>query len=774
MKVNFKSILMLVLLVAGVILAVTFITDYYDEKNEPVYSEILELFDEDRVTSFVIDGNLNIKLQVLRPKLDENNAPIPGQYEIDNKTGKFITDTLEYELSDVSQRDEIYEIAREKMTSGAETNLEYYNATRPEGTPWYLAYLPYIIVILLFVGLWFFIMKQAPGGGGKMNSFSKSKAKVSFNEKDAVKFADVAGADEEKAELEEIVEFLKDPAKFVKLGARIPRGVLLVGPPGTGKTLLAKAVAGEAGVPFFSISGSDFVEMYVGVGASRVRDLFENARKTPASIIFIDEIDAVGRHRGAGLGGGHDEREQTLNQLLVEMDGFGTNSGVIVMAATNRPDILDPALLRPGRFDRRVTVNYPDIKGREAILKVHCRNKPLEESVDLRKIAQTTIGFTGAELANLMNEAALRAAKKNKALIGMVDIEESYMKLLLGPQKKNNVRTEKDNRLCAYHEAGHAVASYFCKNTDPIKHITIIPAGNAGGVTISVPTEDRMGASRNQMLDVIVRALGGRVAEEIVLDDISTGASGDIQQATAVARNMVTRYGMSAKLGTVLYGSEHSSDEVFLGRDFSSGKNYSEKTAAEIDDEIRTIIADCYEKCRTYLTENIDKLHFVAEFLLKNESMDDEQFKAAMEMEEPTIEAIEAILEEKKRKSEEENKTAHINNKKAAEEEKRRSEEEAKRRLEEMQKTGKFPVDDFFDSIFTVPVEEVRRDDNEEPDAQNESDTAKVEEDTDAVNVEEGSDSNKVEENIQSEEPSNDESNREENTSKEEKIDTDN
>ncbi len=706
MKFNFKNIFAIVFLIVAVIVGVTLISNSFDDENEPIYSDILDYFDKDIVTSFVIDGNLNLKLQVLRPKLDADGNDIPGQYETNSK-GEYITDTIEYPLADTSQRDEIYEIARQKNEAGmnAAGNKIEYNATRPEGTPWYLAYLPYIIVAVLFIGLWFFIMKQAPGGG-KMNSFSKSKAKLSTGDKDAVKFIDVAGADEEKAELEEVVEFLKDPAKFVKLGARIPRGVLLVGPPGTGKTLLAKAVAGEAGVPFFSISGSDFVEMYVGVGASRVRDLFDNARKHPASIIFIDEIDAVGRHRGAGLGGGHDEREQTLNQLLVEMDGFGTNSGVIVMAATNRPDILDPALLRPGRFDRRVTVNYPDIKGREAILKVHCRNKPLEESVDLGKIAQTTIGFTGAELANLMNEAALNAAKKNKALIGMVDIEESYMKLLLGPQKKSNVRTEKDNKLCAYHEAGHAVASYFCKNTDPVKHITIIPAGNAGGVTISVPTEDRMCSSRNQMLDVIVRALGGRVAEEIVLDDISTGASNDIQQATSIARNMVTRYGMSAKLGAVLYGSEHSSDEVFLGRDFSSGKNYSEKTAAEIDDEIRAIISECYETCRKHLTENIEKLHFVAEFLLKNESMDDEQFKAAMEMDDPTVEAIEAIATEKKRKSEEENEAAHIRNKKAAEEEAAKAAAEAKKRIEEMEKTGKFPVDNFFGSVFTVPVDE--------------------------------------------------------------------
>ena len=692
MKVNFKSIIMLVLLVLAVIFAVTFFTGRMNENKELSYHDVIQKFENDDVLYFEIDGDLNLVLHV-RKMLDDKSG-----YEM--KDNDYVRHVYEYKLSYAFQLEHIIALAE------GNNNLRDFNVERAAETPWYVAYLPYIILAVIFIGLWFFIMRQAPGGGGKMNSFSKSKAKVSFNEKDAVKFADVAGADEEKAELEEVVEFLKDPTKFVKLGARIPRGVLLVGPPGTGKTLLAKAVAGEAGVPFFSISGSDFVEMYVGVGASRVRDLFDNARKTPASIIFIDEIDAVGRHRGAGLGGGHDEREQTLNQLLVEMDGFGTNSGVIVMAATNRPDILDPALLRPGRFDRRVTVNYPDMKGREEILKVHCRNKPLEESVDLKKIAQTTIGFTGAELANLMNEAALRAAKKNKALIGMEDIEESYMKLLLGPQKKKNMRTEADNKLCAYHEAGHAVASYFCKHTDPIKHITIIPAGSAGGVTISVPTEDRMVTSRNEMLDRIVLSLGGRVAEEIVLDDISTGASNDIQQATAIARNMVTRYGMSKKLGTVLYGSEHSADEVFLGRDFSSGKNYSEKTASDIDDEIRDIISECYGVCKKHLSENIDKLHFVAKFLLKNESMDDEQFKAAMESENPTIEEIEAIANERKRKSEMENKTAHENNEKAEEEAKRKAEEEAKKRVEEMQRTGKFPVDDFFNSVFTVPTEE--------------------------------------------------------------------
>ena len=685
MKVNFKSVLLLLLIVGGMLLSVTLFTKTTKDEDPFRYSDVIEHFDRDMVESFVIDGDLVMEMVIIKHTVDADGKVIPATKE----DGSFETEKKTYELASNMQFEQVLLIAED--SDGKLVNLKDFDVLRPAGTPWYQIYLPYIILGVLLVGMWIFVAKSAGSmGGGKMNSFSKSRAKVAVNDKNSVKFADVAGADEEKAELEEVVEFLKDPAKFVKLGARIPRGVLLVGPPGTGKTLLARAVAGEAGVPFFSISGSDFVEMYVGVGASRVRDLFDSARKAPASIIFIDEIDAVGRHRGAGLGGGHDEREQTLNQLLVEMDGFGTNSGVIVMAATNRPDILDPALLRPGRFDRRITVNYPDLNGREAVLKVHCRNKPLEETVDLRKIAEATIGFTGAELANLMNEAALRAAKKNKALIGMEDIEESYMKLLLGPQKKTKVRTAKDNRLCAYHEAGHAVASYYCEHTDPVKHITIIPAGSAGGVTLSVPTEDRMTASKKQMLDEIVLSLGGRVAEEIILDDISTGASSDIQQATSVARNMVTRYGMSDTLGTVLYGSEHSADEVFLGRDFSSGKNYSEKTASAIDDEIRSIISSSYERCKQILTAHIDKLHFVAEFLLKNESMDQDQFTAAMEAEAPTMEEIEQIAVDRKRKSEEENKTAHANN--AREEELRREREELARQALELNET-EGPVD---------------------------------------------------------------------------------
>ncbi len=691
-RANIKSIIILVVVFAVIIAGVSIFSIALKNEEKFLYSELVGMFNDDLIASFEVDKNLKIRIDVLNPIKDGAGNVV--DYQKDEK-GEYVTTEHTYELSYSFQLDQINDLALRNYSGTDENgnkvykNLKAYNYEVPAEAPWYQTFLPIILLTVVLIFFYFFMMRGA--GGGKINSFSKARAKL-HSDKNTVKFADVAGADEEKAELEEVVEFLKDPQKFVKLGARIPRGVLLVGPPGTGKTLLAKAVAGEAGVPFYSISGSDFVELYVGVGASRVRDLFETARRTPASIIFIDEIDAVGRHRGAGLGGGHDEREQTLNQLLVEMDGFGTNSGVIVIAATNRPDILDPALLRPGRFDRRVTVNYPDIKGREAILKVHCRNKPLEATVNLKKIAQTTIGFTGAELANLLNEAALLAAKKNKALIGMEDIEASYMKMLLGPQKKAKVRTDADNKLCAYHEAGHAVASYYCKHTDPIKHITIIPAGSAGGVTLSVPTEDRMTSSKNEMLDNIVLSLGGRVAEELVLDDISTGASNDIRQATRVAKNMVVRYGMSEKLGTVLYDSGHSEDAVFLGRDFSSGQNYSEKTAAEIDDEVRRIISEAYARCKAYLTEHMDKLHFVASFLLKHETMDEEQFKACMETENPTFEEIENIASEKARVSEEENKTAHENNKKA--------EEEERRNMEIAKKLAESKDDDLLDNFF--------------------------------------------------------------------------
>ena len=581
-----------------------------------------------------------------------------------------------YKLRDYSQfYYDLGDLIAQQVDRGIITKYEPQPATE---IPAWVSFLPMILIIGGMIALWVFSANSLNGkGGGKFNSFGRAKVKTQPQNASKVLFKDVAGADEEKEELVEVVQFLKDPTRFTKLGARIPHGVLLVGPPGTGKTLLAKAVAGEAGVPFYSISGSDFVEMYVGVGASRVRDLFDTARKSPAAIIFIDEIDAVGRHRGAGLGGGHDEREQTLNQLLVEMDGFGSHDGIIVMAATNRPDILDPALLRPGRFDRQITVNYPDIKGREEILKVHARNKPLEAGVDFHKVAQSTVGFTGADLANLLNEAALHAAKQGKALIGMDDIEQSFMKVLLGPQKKSRVRTEKDNKLVAYHEAGHAVVTYYCKHTDPVKHITIIPAGRAGGVTIRVPQEDQLGSTKGEMIDDIRISLGGRIAEELIMEDISTGASNDIQKATQVAKKMVTRYGMSEKLGTVLYGSEHSSDEVFLGRDFSSGKDYSEKTAAAIDDEVRSIIETAYADAKKILEEHIDRLHFVAQYLLTHESMDGDQFAAAMK-DDATVEELEAIAEKKAEES-------RRDNEKAAEEARQKAEEEAKRNAENAQ-----------------------------------------------------------------------------------------
>ena len=704
MKSNFKSILMLISLVLVVVIAVSLFSGRLEGNDQFTYGELKELLKNNLVTSLHIDTDLNAKVEAYQPLTDEKGNFIKDQdgkiqlYR--DEIGATKLTEYEYRVSYQFQLEELNALATEAQSQNPSF---FFQIDEVESVPWYLELLPQLLISIGGILLMYFLfLRPMMGGAGKANSFGKAKAKVIHNDKDAVKFADVAGADEEKAELEEVVEFLKDPTKFVKLGARIPRGVLLVGPPGTGKTLLAKAVAGEAGVPFFSMSGSDFVEMYVGVGASRVRDIFDSARRTPASIIFIDEIDAVGRHRGAGLGGGHDEREQTLNQLLVEMDGFGTNSGVIVMAATNRPDILDPALLRPGRFDRRVTVNYPDMNGREAILKVHCRNKPLEETVDLHKIAQTTIGFTGADLANLLNEAALHAAKNNKSLIGMDDIEKSYMKILLGPQKKTRVRTEADNKLTAYHEAGHAVASYYCKHTDPVKFISTVPSGNYGGVTVSIPEQDTFTSTKKQMYESIILSMGGRVAEELILDDISTGASGDIQQATKVARNMVTRYGMSDKLGTVLYGSGHSDTEVFLGRDFNNNKNYSEKIAAEIDDEIRAIIESAYTECKAILTEHIDKLHLVAGYLLKREFMDGDQFKAAMEND-LTFDEIDEILNEKERKSQEENEAKR----QAEAEEQRKVEEELRREKEERERMMNAPKGETYDDADTDNAESV-------------------------------------------------------------------
>lgn len=486
-----------------------------------------------------------------------------------------------------------------------------------------LSFLPYLLMVALMIGFTFVIMRQA-GGGGKMSQFSKANARTQPAGGPKITFADVAGAEEEKEEMSEIVDFMRNPRKYQELGAKIPRGVLLLGPPGTGKTLLAKAVAGEANVPFFSISGSDFVEMFVGVGASRVRDLFDQAKKHTPSIIFIDEIDAVGRQRGTGLGGGHDEREQTLNQLLVEMDGFSDNQGVIVIAATNRRDILDPALLRPGRFDRQITVGYPDIKGREAILRVHTKNKKLAPDISLATIAKGTAGFTGADLANLVNEAALLAARNNRKAITQPDIEEATIKVVAGPEKKSKVVSEDEKRLTAFHEAGHAVCTFHCKTQDPVHQVSIIPRGMAGGYTMSLPEHDRSFRSKTQMEEEIIVLLGGRVAEKIVLDEISTGASNDIERATDLARSMITRYGFSEKLGPIVYG--HDNSAVFLGRDYSQGRNYSENVAAEIDGEIRELIDTSYENAKQILLSHRDQLDKVAHYLMEHEKIDGDDF----------------------------------------------------------------------------------------------------------------------------------------------------
>jgi len=496
----------------------------------------------------------------------------------------------------------------------------------PSSPPWWVTILPTVGLIVIFILFWVFFLQQSQGGGGnRVMSFGKSRAKLSVEDKKKVTFEDVAGADEEKEELREIVEFLKTPKKFEELGARIPKGVLLVGPPGTGKTLLAKAVSGEAGVPFFSISGSDFVEMFVGVGASRVRDLFEQAKKNSPCIVFIDEIDAVGRHRGAGMGGGHDEREQTLNQLLVEMDGFGFNDGVIILAATNRPDILDPALLRPGRFDRRVVVGFPDIKGREEILKVHSKGKPMNSDVQLNEIAKTTSGFTGADLENLLNEAALLAARNNKKLISMEEIIEATFKVVMGPEKKSRVINEKEKKLTAYHEAGHAIAVRALSTTDRVDRVTIIPSGMAGGYTAYKPEEDKSYHTKAQLLERIMVALGGRAAEQIVLGEVSTGAGSDLKTANNVARSMITKYGMSESLENLIYGNEN--DEVFIGRDFAQARNYSEEVAAKIDREVKKIMDSAYKKVLNVLNENIHKLHKLAGVLLEKEKVEGPEFE---------------------------------------------------------------------------------------------------------------------------------------------------
>ncbi len=568
------------------------------------YYQVLDYFREDQVEEYQIDyntGELTIRLK------DQSQL-------------------VDYQLPSISQFNEDVKPYIQQYEQQSDTSFKrnYLPAKEPSLL---ITLLPTLLMLGGILLLWVFMMRQAGGGGGKMNTFGKAKPKP-VEDGRRVTFADVAGADEEKEELVEVVEFLKDPKKFNALGARIPKGVLLMGPPGTGKTLLARAVAGEAGVPFYSISGSDFVEMFVGVGASRVRDLFDQAKKSAPSIIFIDEIDAVGRQRGAGLGGGHDEREQTLNQLLVEMDGFGANTGVIVMAATNRRDILDPALLRPGRFDRQIVVGYPDVKGREEILKVHTRNKPLGPDVELSVIAKTTVGFTGADLENLVNEAALLAARKGRKAITMEDIEEATIKVVAGPEKRSHVVSDKDKRLTCFHEAGHAVSTYYCDTQDKVHEISIIPRGMAGGYTMSLPAEDKSYETKKGMQENIVTLLGGRIAEKLVLDDISTGASNDLERATKIAKAMVTRYGFSDRLGPIVYGQNEN--EVFLGRDLGHSRDYSETVAAQIDEEVRAVIDSAYDQCETILTEHMDQLHKVAEFLYEFEKINGADFDRLM------------------------------------------------------------------------------------------------------------------------------------------------
>ncbi len=688
MKSSFKNILIFVLLIVTVIVFAMIISDMGKKKDKVSYGEVLSYFDDKLVQSAEYDTKSYLTLYLRVPvdldgdgvrDLDETGVPVT---KTDAKGNK-IYQKVVYRLASYVQLDRVNALCEQGLDEGW---LETYDFEEPTDTPWYITYLPYIAVLVILIVLYVVMINRA-GQGGK-NGFARSHAKVSYNEKNAVKFTDVAGADEEKKELEEVVEFLRDPGKFIKLGARIPRGILLVGPPGTGKTLLAKAVAGEAGVPFYSISGSDFVEMYVGVGASRVRDLFDSARKHPASIIFIDEIDAVGRHRGAGLGGGHDEREQTLNQLLVEMDGFGNHEGVIVMAATNRPDILDPALLRPGRFDRQVTVNYPDLKGREEILKVHVRNKPLEANVDLHRIAQTTVGFTGADLANLMNEAALLAAGRGKTLIGMQEIEQATLKVLVGTEKKGKIITEEDKKMTAYHEAGHAIVSHLLPSQDPVTRISIIPTSKgAGGYTLMPPVKDVSYEFKHEMEETIAVSLAGRVAEELIFNDYSGGASSDIKQATQLARRMVTVYGMSEELGTVCLAGEHTGDEVFLGRDFSSGENLSEETVAKIDREIRRIVGEGKERAKQILQQNMEKLNRVADYLMKYEVMDGTQFAALMD-DGATEEDLLEINKQREEQSKRENSAA-------AEEREKREREEAERIRREQEQFWNDPLDAF-------------------------------------------------------------------------------
>ena len=628
-KINWKAIIPYIIIPAlciGVIMAYMGM----NAKEKVQYYQIVDYFDKGQVTEYTVNMNSGAMTYKLKDDTKEYEYTVPNV-------------NMFYE--------DVHHMVREHNKTNPDAQIKY-NYEAGTSNSWLFSILPSALLTIGFVVLMIIMFRKMSSSISSENNramnFGKARVKRADDESKKVTFKDVAGADEEKEELTEIVEFLKNPNDFSSLGARIPKGVLLVGPPGTGKTLLARAVAGEANAPFFSISGSDFVEMYVGVGASRVRDLFKEAKKNQPSIIFIDEIDAVGRHRGAGMGGGHDEREQTLNQLLVEMDGFGANEGVIVIAATNRPDILDPALLRPGRFDRQVTVGYPDVKGREDILKVHARNKPLAPDVDLHQIAATTVGFTGADLENLLNEAALLAAKRKLMAITMDEIEEATMKVVVGSEKKSRKISEKDKKITAYHEAGHAISSYYLENQDPVTHISIVPRGMAAGFTLYTPEQDKTHMLKSRMLDDIVSLLGGRVAEQIIFNDISTGASNDIQRATETARNMITKYGMSEKLGPIAFGSDN--DEVFLGKNYTHTRNYSETVAAAIDEEVENIINTAYKRTETILKEHIDQLHLISEVLVKLEKIDKVQFESLMTTgalpEEKVEETIETAVEE--------------------------------------------------------------------------------------------------------------------------------
>ena len=609
-KQNRTTNLSVLLLLLVIVLCASYLLRMDNQVPQLEYSQVRQLFEQEKVESVTFPDEHTLELH-LREKVKSLGD----------------TDTVRYRIYDFAIfYEDLNDLIVEQKAAGIITSYDYPAAPT---TNWLATLLPYVLVAVVLGLLWYFLIARAQGGGmgpDRMAKFGTARTRTLTDKDRKITFADVAGADEEKEELQEIVEFLKDPKKYISLGARIPKGVLLVGPPGTGKTLLAKAVAGEAGVGFLSISGSDFVELYVGVGASRVRDLFDQAKKNSPAIVFIDEIDAVGRQRGTGLGGGHDEREQTLNQLLVEMDGFAANEGVVVLAATNRADVLDPALLRPGRFDRQIYVGLPDIRGREDILKVHVRNKPLAEDVNLKELARGTPGFTGADLENLINEGALLAARRGEKFITMADLKEAEIKVIAGPEKKSRVIPQHERELTAYHEAGHAVVMQLLPDHDPVNQITIIPRGQAGGMTISLPEEDRSYLSKRYMEDQIVALLGGRVAEKLCLGDISTGASNDIQRATQIARKMVASYGMSEKLGTVSFESGH--DEVFIGRTMSQGRSYSEAVAAQIDEEVKDLVGSAYERCRKILDENRDKLETVARYLLEHETMERDAFLA--------------------------------------------------------------------------------------------------------------------------------------------------